>query len=226
MIGLIVHAKRKYDNLVKDYKFSCMAYAWRRKNRHNKTFAARYFPIDIVTVGKHSYGMLDVRTFYKGAGEELFIGNYVSIAENVIFILGGQHQTKTLAPFPLRAYFTRNDNDKDSMSKGPIVVQDEVWIGTRAIILSGVTIGKGAIIGAGTIVSKDIPPYSMVAGNPARILKYRFSAEIINKIQNLRLADIPEKVIEGNLELFYEQIDNNHTAIDLIWALRISGPNN
>jgi len=83
MIGIIVHTKRKYDKLVNDNKFSCMAYAWRKKNRHKKTFAARCFPIDVVTVGKHTYGMLDVRSFCTEAGEKLQIGNYVSIADAV-----------------------------------------------------------------------------------------------------------------------------------------------
>jgi virginiamycin A acetyltransferase len=219
MIGLLVHVKRKFDKLIKDYKYSLMAYNWRKINRHNLTFAARIFPIDRVRVGKHSYGMLDVRTFCSDAGEKLIIGNYVSIADNVVFILGGQHQMKNLTTFPIKACFTRIDNNIDSMSKGPIIVEDEVWMGMGAIILSGVKIGKGAIIGAGAVVTKDIPPYSIAAGNPARILKYRFSTETINKLQNINLANIPEESIQKDFELFYEQIENNDKAIEQISAL-------
>jgi virginiamycin A acetyltransferase len=219
MIELLVHIKRKYDKLIKDYKFSCMAYAWRKKNRHNKTFAARFFPIDRVTVGKHSYGMLDIRTFCNDAGEKLEIGNYVSIADDVVFILGGQHQTKALSTFPLRSYFTRIDNNRDSMSKGPIIVEDEVWIGVGALILSGVKIGKGAIIGARAVVTKDIPPYSIAAGNPAKIIKYRFSENTIKKILEIKLSDIPEETIKNNFVLLYEQIENNDSIIGQITTL-------
>jgi virginiamycin A acetyltransferase len=220
MIGIIVHTKRKYDKLVNDNKFSCMAYAWRKKNRHNKTFAARCFPIDVVTVGKHTYGMLDVRSFCTEAGEKLQIGNYVSIADDVIFILGGQHQIKTLTTFPLRAYYTRIDNDMDSMSKGPIIIEDEVWIGTGALILSGVKIGRGAIVGAGAVVNKEIPPYAIAAGNPAKVIKFRFSEMTRSKIKDLKLTEIPNDTIQNNFDLFYEDIENNDSAIELIQKLR------
>jgi virginiamycin A acetyltransferase len=222
MIGLMVHLKRKVDKLLKDYQLSRIAYNWRRNNRHNKTFAARIFPIERVKVGKHSYGMLDVRTFSNDAGEALAIGNYVSIADNVVFVLGGQHQTNCLTTFPLKAYFTGIDNNLDSMSKGPIIIEDEVWIGMGAIILSGVNIGRGAIIGAGSVVTKNIPPYSIAAGSPARVVKYRFSTDTIKKLQDINLADIPEQSIQKNFELFYERIENNDKVIEQIAALKSS----
>jgi acetyltransferase-like isoleucine patch superfamily enzyme len=184
------------------------------------TFAARYFPMDKVIVGKHTYGMLDVRTFCKSAGEKLQIGSFVSIADDVTFILGGQHQTNTITTFPLKAYFTRSDNNLDSSSKGPIEIDDEVWIGTRAIILSGVKIGKGAIIGAGAVVAKDVPAYTIVIGNPARVVKARFTDDIINQLVNIRLANIPEQTIQENIELFYEPINQCGSIIDLIKVLK------
>lgn len=190
-----------------------------KKNRHNRTFAARFFPVNRVTVGNHSYGMIDVRTFCDDAGEKLQIGNFVSIANDVVFILGGQHQSKTFSTFPLRAYFTRIDNNLDSMSKGPIIIEDEVWIGASALILSGVNIGKGAIVAAGAVISKDIPPYAVVAGNPAKIIKYRFSEEIICQIKDIRLSEIDDDTIQNNFELLYEKIENNDSKIELIRKL-------
>ena len=219
MIALIVHIKRKIDNLILDFKFSRMAYSWRKLNRHNKTFAGNFFPIDRVKVGKYSYGLLNVRSFCDNAGEALEIGNYVSIAEKVIFVLGGEHQTETFATFPLRAYFSGIDNSRDSMSKGPIIVEDEVWIGFGAIILSGVRIGKGAIIGAGAVISKDIPSYGIAVGNPVKVIKYRVSNETIKKIKNLKLTDIPVSAIQKNFELFYEDIENNDYVIERIKKL-------
>ena len=216
MIQLVVFAKRSYDKFVRDYRFSCMAYNWRKKNRHNKTFAARYFPIDRVTVGKHTYGMLDIRSFCNEAGEKLQIGNYVSIADNVIFILGGEHQIKTFTTFPLAAYFTRINNNKDSGSKGPIVIEDEVWIGAGALILSGVTIGKGSVVGAGAVVTKNVPPYSVTAGNPAKVIKYRFTEDTLSRIKEIKLLNISENAIQVNFELLYEEIENNNWAIEKI----------
>lgn len=216
MIGFVVFLKRKFDQVLLDYKFSKMAYKWRKNNRHNRTFAVRFFPIEQVSVGKHTYGMLDVRTFCEDVFEKLEIGNYVSIANDVIFILGGQHQMKTYTTFPLKAYFTRVNNNLDSSSKGPIIIEDEVWIGVGALILSGVKIGKGAIVAAGSVVSKDIPAYAIVAGNPAKIIKYRFPEDIIVKIHNIKLADIPEHLIRANYELFYENINENNNVIEEI----------
>jgi virginiamycin A acetyltransferase len=219
MINLIVHLKRKVDSLVNDYKVSRMAFKWRRLNRHNKTFAAGFFPIDRVTVGKHSYGMLNVSTFCDCADEKLIIGNYVSIADKVTFILGGEHQINMYTTFPLRAYFTRINNNKDSMSKGPIIIEDEVWLGYGAIILSGVRIGRGAIVGAGSVVTRNIPPYSIVAGNPARIIRYRFSETVIEKICGISLSEIPEKNIIGNLDIFNEPVEDNDKLIEKLKKL-------
>jgi acetyltransferase-like isoleucine patch superfamily enzyme len=220
MIKLIVFIKISFDKLLKAYKFSSMAYEWRKKNRHNRTFAFNFFSVDKVTVGNNTYGMLDVRTFSDSSGEKLQIGNYVSIADGVIFILGGEHQTKTFTTFPIRAYFTRLNNNLDSKSKGAIIVEDEVWIGSEAIILSGVNIGKGAIVGAGAVITKDIPPYAVAVGNPAKIIKYRFSKDIINKIDNINLSDIPVDIICNNFDFFYENIEDNSKVINKVKQLR------
>lgn len=215
----VIFIKRKLDKLFSEFMFAAMAYQWRKRNRHNKTFAARKFPITRVTVGRHSYGMLDVRTFCDEATERLEIGNYVSIAEGVVFILGGQHQTNTITSFPLKAYFTRIDNSLDSGTKGPIIIEDEVWIGMNVIILSGVRIGRGSIIGAGAVVAKSIPPFAIAVGNPAKIIKYRFSNETISKIKNIRIIDISEQRIQDNIELFYKSIDEDDSVIKSIKQL-------
>ena len=68
---------------------------------------------------------------------------------------------------------------RKNVTKGPIIVRDDVWIGSHVLILSGVEIGQGAVIGAGSVVAKSIPPYAVAVGNPARVIKYRFSPEII-----------------------------------------------
>lgn len=178
---------------------------WRKKNPHNQTVAGSIFPLRAVTVGKHSYGMLFIHSYFP-ANEQLVIGNYVSIAPDVQFILGGNHQLHTFTTFPLKSVFDGIQHETDSLSKGAIVVEDEVWIGMGAVLLSGVRLGKGAVVAAGSVVTKDVPPYAIVGGNPARVIKYRFEKEVIRALLPLRLADLPDAAIQENMDLFYNEI--------------------
>ena len=92
-------------------------------------------------------------------------------------------------------------------TKGPIVVQDDVWIGQNSLILSGVTIGQGAIIGAGSVVSKDIPPYAIYAGG--RIVKYRFKAETICKLCLFDYSKVEKEDIASFSEILSKEIDDS-----------------
>ncbi len=179
---------------------------WRAHNPHNYTVAGdRPFPIENVQVGKYSYGELLVQSLYIQENEKLIIGNFVSIAPGAWFILGNNHQTQTITTYPLWSRFV-GYNPIDATTKGPIVVEDEVWIGTNALILSGVRIGKGAIVAAGAVVTKDVPAYAIVGGNPAKIIKYRFSDELISALKNVNLLDFPIKTFKQNIENIYKPL--------------------
>ena len=177
-------------SLIKKINFSLFKRKYRKLNRHNKTVPTGVFPLEIVKVGKYSYGEINVISYFP-KNEMLKIGNCVSIAANVRFILGGNHQMETIFTFPIKSYIRRRHSEEDSWSKGDVVVEDNVWIGFGATILSGVTIGEGAIIGAFSVVTKNVLPYSIVCGNPAKVIRMRFSQEIIDRIKNVSLADIP-----------------------------------
>lgn len=183
---------------------------WKKLNKHNYTTVSRIFNTDIVEVGSYTYGRLDVHT-YGNKSERLKIGNYVSIASGVKFLLGGNHHYNTISTYPFKVKILGEKTE--SYTNGPIVVEDDVWIGTDSIILSGVKIGKGSVIAAGSIVTKDVPSYSIVGGRPSKVIKYRFNEHIIKKLEDIDLSSIDENVIKDNIELFYEELDEKKLDI-------------
>ena len=188
---------------------------WRKRNRHNETKVNRWFPEGVVSVGKGTYGTLHVQSLYKTDKEKLEIGNYVSIAPNVTFFLGVNHQLTTYSTYPFYTKLIKRDA-KDALSKGTVKVEDEVWIGTGAMIFSGVTIGKGAVIAAGSIVTKDVPPYAIVAGNPAKLIRYRFSQEIIDEFLKVNLAEVNLSWLKENIESMYTSINSLEDAKNFV----------
>lgn len=189
--------------------------AWRSRNAHNETKAGeRFFPIEVVEVGKGTYGNITVQSLYVTPKEKLTIGNYVSIAPDVTFFLGVNHQLDTATTFPFYSKLVKRSSI-DAISNGPIVVEDEVWIGTGARIFSGVRIGKAAIVAAGAIVTKDVPPYAIVGGNPAKLIRYRFSEEIIRILQPVYFANLSTDWIRQNIKLVYKKIETVDDALAL-----------
>jgi serine acetyltransferase len=92
--------------------------------------------------------------------------------------------------------------------KGPIIIDDEVWIGTNAVIMSGVKIAKGAVVAAGSVVTRDVPSYAVCGGNPARVIKYLFPEEIIDKLTSFRLADVPYERLRSQIDIAYKKIES------------------
>lgn len=170
---------------------------WRMRNPHNKTEVGHVFPMEKVSVGNGTYGMLNVRTF-SNDDEHLSIGNYCSIAENVYFILGGDHRYNTISTYPFGKLVA--DGKTEAVTKGPVIVEDDVWIGFGTIILSGVTIGRGSVIGAGSVITKDIAPYSVVCGVPARLIRYRHEQSVIDQLNDLDFSQLNETSIREHIE--------------------------
>lgn len=134
------------------------------------------------------------------------IGNYCSIASGTVVGMG----THTLNNISTSPIFTEKHNATgtswcESSTEFPyrkVIIGNDVWIGARAMILGGVTIGDGAVVGAGAVVTKDVPPYSIVGGVPARIIRYRFSQEVINKLLDVKWWSLPEYILKENINLF------------------------
>ena len=136
-------------------------------------------------VGKGTYGEPKVENW----GEEttLKVGNYCSISGGVKILLGGNHRADWVTTYPFSVFRESAKHIKGHpVSRGDVVIGHDVWIGLDAIILSGVSIGNGSIVGASAVVSRDVPAYSVVAGNPAKVIKKRFSDENIIVLQSLK----------------------------------------
>ncbi|OEZ99884.1 glycosyltransferase [Duganella sp. HH101] len=179
---------------------------WRALNPHNHTeltMSAGPFDFNRVTVGRMSYGELNVMA-YGREGERLTIGNFVSMASEVKFMLGGNHPYEGVSTYPfLVKYFGEM---LESTNKGPIVVGDDVWIGYQVLILSGVTIGQGAVIAAGSVVTKDVAPYTIVGGNPAKFIKHRYEPAVIEKMLQFDFSKLSDQTILANRDVLYEPL--------------------
>ena len=170
-----------------------------------------------ISIGRFTYG----NPAFKLWGKEDFIeiGSYCSIAENVTIFGGGEHNTDWVTTFPLRLAYGDSLGGKDGhpATKGKTRIGNDVWIGFGATILSGVTINDGAVIGACSLVSKDVLPYAIVGGNPARLLKFRFTQEQIQELLKIRWWTWPHSRIikymsllsSKNIDRFIDTVNAN-----------------
>ncbi|MHB1774019.1 MAG: CatB-related O-acetyltransferase [Acidimicrobiales bacterium] len=132
-----------------------------------------------VSVGPYTYGHTESTFWVFLATARIEVGAFCSIGPEVRILAGSEHIMTRPTTFPLDAliFNPAAGNAGDGFDKGTTVIGHDVWVGLGATVLSGVLVGDGAVIGAGAVVSKWVPPYAVVAGNPAEILRYRFDAQ-------------------------------------------------
>lgn len=191
--------------------------AWRRRNLHNGTTLKEEFDFDAVEVGNFSYGSLHVLT--DNNSSHLKIGNFCSIAPEVIFIPGSDHNTTSISTFPFRVK-CMGALEGEAICKGDIVVEDDVWIGCRSTILSGVRIGQGAVVAAGSVVTKDVPPYAIVGGIPAKVIKYRFGQEMVEELLKVDYSRLDKTMVEQHVDDLYQPLTD---ASQLAWMPKKDG---
>ena len=189
------------------FRLRIFQFKWIWNNKENETIPMSRFNPETVKVGKGSYGELNVVSF--GEKTKMTIGNYVSISEEVTFLLDVEHYTDRISTYPFRVKMLK-ECKFEAFSKGDIVVDDDVWIGYGATIMSGVHIGKGAVIAARAVVTKNVPPYAIVCGVPAKVIKYRFNPKIIDVVKDIDYSLITQIRVKENIESIYQSVSEDN----------------
>jgi virginiamycin A acetyltransferase len=171
----------------------------RGRNPHNETriHLAKLARAYGFSIGAYSYGRPKVR--FPESGRRLTIGRYCSIADKVEILLGGDHRLDWVSTYPfaaMRGLFPHARAPEDyHASRGDVVIGHDVWLGSGCMILSGVTIGHGAVVAARAVVTRDVPPYVVVAGNPARVVRRRFDTAIVDALLEVAWWDLPHETV-------------------------------
>jgi len=126
-----------------------------------------------------------------GTPPEIRIGKKCSIGKNCTFVLSN-HLLDTFSTYPSsgRRLVSHNKGNPSSYSKGDIVIKNDAWIGANCTLIDGLTIGNGAVVAAGSVVTKDVPPYAIVGGNPAKLIRYRFPRDIIDQLESIQFWEM------------------------------------
>jgi acetyltransferase-like isoleucine patch superfamily enzyme len=137
----------------------------------------------LLVVGRHTYGMPRIWT-YQGSERKVTIGPFCSIGPDVEIITGGIHPTDWVSTYSFRIHWKMEGAYTDGMpaSDGDVVIGADVWLGTGVTVLSGVNIGHGSIVAARSLVTRDVPPYAIVAGVPAKVIRFRFESDTIQRL--------------------------------------------
>jgi len=137
-----------------------------------------------ISMGCHSYGAPIVRWW--GEPANLAIGKYCSIADGVEIFLGGNHRTDWITTFPfpvMRAWPEAKRVTGHPSTRGDVSIGNDVWLGAGCAVLSGVRIGNGAVVACRAVVTRDVPAYAIVAGNPAKVVRMRFGADLVRRLE-------------------------------------------
>jgi acetyltransferase-like isoleucine patch superfamily enzyme len=159
-------------------------------------------PYRYASFGPHTYGG-EVIWFEGDAAVKVQVGDYSSFASGVGLMVGGNHRVDWASTYPFRMAFglPGRGHDGHPASRGDITIGNDVWIGRDALVLSGVTIGDGAVVAACAVVTRDVAPYAVVGGVPARELRRRFPPDQVAELLELRWWDWPEAELRSIVHL-------------------------
>jgi acetyltransferase-like isoleucine patch superfamily enzyme len=158
----------------------------------------------IRSVGKYTYGQHNIEIYYWGEGTWLDIGNFCSISGHITVYLGGNHRVDWATTYPFghihQNIFPTFNGLGQPWSKGNVIIGNDVWIGFGSILLAPVKIGNHAIVAAGSVVRSDVPDFAIVAGNPSKIVGWRFGSKTTRKKHADKIAEfiLSEQLIDLN----------------------------
>jgi acetyltransferase-like isoleucine patch superfamily enzyme len=193
---------------------------------YTKTILADLVAQSGFEIGDHTHGTPSIRWW--GEAARLRIGRYCSIAEGVTIFLGGNHRTDWVTTYPFNAIQRWPEAAAITghpATKGDVLIGNDVWLGDGCTIMSGVTIGDGAVVGARAMVTHDVAPYAIVAGNPARAVRTRFEPEIVERLLDVAWWTWPDEkvgrfiplLMAGDIEAFLSAVEKGglDTAADV-----------
>jgi acetyltransferase-like isoleucine patch superfamily enzyme len=164
--------------------------------------AQRYIADGTLVMGNMSYYAPNV-VKYEGDTGRVIIGNFASVAPDADFYVGGLHRTEWVSQFGMRTMLDLPGAHQDGFThgRGDIVVGSDTWVTNGCTVMSGVTIGDGAVVGTKAVVAKDVRPYAIVVGNPAREIRRRFSDEQVDALLRIKWWDWPTEKVKHHIEL-------------------------
>jgi len=164
-----------------------------------------------ISIGRYTYGdeNLSIKQWKEGAS--LTIGAFCSLATNITVFLGGNHRVEWISTYPF-GHIYQNELGGSGIighpsTKGDVIIGNDVWIGAGVTIMSGVRIGDGAVLAANACVVKNVAPYQIVGGNPARLIRQRFSDDIIMYLLKLKWWELPLEDIRNITHLLSSKPD-------------------
>ena len=168
-----------------------------------------YIDDDRIAVGEYTYFDEQITFGLWQTEDKIALGKFCSLAKDITIFGGGEHFTKRASAYPFVLMFAedRLESLVDGKNKGKTIIGNDVWIGFGATIMSGVKIGNGAVIGAKAVVANDIPDYAIAVGNPAKVIRYRFSPQTIERLIKISWWDWKLSKILNNLDLLYQNPD-------------------
>jgi acetyltransferase-like isoleucine patch superfamily enzyme len=162
--------------------------------------------------GRHSYGLEHLRIYHWGDATRLHIGSFCSIASDVRVLLGGNHRLDWSTTFPFGHVETTrfpagsvNGTSGHPESRGDVVIENDVWIGHGCLLLSGSRLADGSVLAAGTVLAGETEPFGVYAGNPARLIRKRFSDAVISELLDIRWWEFEDATVNEIVPLLQSQ---------------------
>lgn len=165
-------------------------------------------------LGQYSYGTAIIHQWTRN--DKVKTGKFCSLAYNIHIYIDGNHHYDTFSTYPFRELFNWTECPVNNWGKETPIIGNDVWIGDNVVIYSGCNIGDGSVVAGQSVVTKSVPPYAIVAGNPARIVKYRFDETTIQQLLKYKWWDLPLDIIRNRLIPYINNMTNFIRELKLI----------